>query len=161
MLALRQVPQPDAAQVAQRNLRRQPLPDLVNDGLRQQYLASVRRAHDSRRTVDRAAEQVAVPLLDDAQMQTAAHLERDPVGDLRIAKRQLQRKRRIYRVQRIGEGGIDAVAGRLHDGSAVARDGRARQHVVPRERPRHPHGFLLPQPGAALYVGKEKGRAVW
>ena len=96
VLALRQVAQADAAEIAQRNPRRQAFANVVDDGLGQQYLATVCRTHDSRRAVDRAAKEVAVPLLDDAQVQPAAHTERYPVGGFRVAKRLLQRKRGVY-----------------------------------------------------------------
>ena len=156
MLRPCKVPQADAAKIAQRNQRRQALADMIDDRLGQQHLASVCRRHDPRRTIDRAAKKIIVPPLDNTEMQPKADAERYPVRCSWVAQGLLERKGGVNRVQWFVERRIHPVAGHLHDDPVVALYSRARQGVVPRERPRHPLPYLLPKQGAPLDIGEQK-----
>ncbi len=73
LLGDRQVLQPHATQIAQGTGRGQVLAHPIDNGLRQEDLPAVGRAHDPRRAIDGIAEVVVVAPLDHAEMQPAAH----------------------------------------------------------------------------------------
>jgi hypothetical protein len=116
----------------------------------------MRGAHDACTAVDRCPVEIFVSTLDGTYMHAASHLERNATGRLRIAERPLQLERRIDRVERIVEGSMDAVSGRFYDKAAIPLNRRASDRIVACQRMPHPLGFLLPESGAALDVGKEK-----
>ena len=118
----------------------------------------MRGAHDPRRTVDRAPEVIVIAPLDHSRMQPTAHAQRNTAGRRRIGQRLLHVQRRSERVQRIVEDGMDSIAGHLHHRAVAMLDRAARERVVRGQRLRHPSAVLLPQRGAALDVGKKKGR---
>ncbi len=157
LLGLREVAKPDRAEIAQRRPLGQAFADEVGHGLRNQYLAPVRRAHDPRRAVDRAAEEIVVAALHDAGVQPAADEEPEPSGRVRIGEHLLQFDGGADRVRRVVEGRVHAVARHLDDRSPVTRDGFARQRIVPRKSDRHLPGLLLPEARASLDVTEEKG----
>ena len=126
-----------------------------DDGLGKQHLSAVRRAHDSRRAVDRAAEIVAVALLCRAGMETAAHPERQAAVPGDRGHPALQGERGRHRGAGIAEHRVQAIPDHLHQHAAVRRDGLAAEPVVPRQRLGHQRRLGLPQPGAAFNVGEE------
>ena len=116
----------------------------------------MRRAHDARRAVDRAAEVVAVAPLDHPAVHAAAHAQREAAVGRRLGQRELQVDDRGDRVERIVEDGVDAVAQHLDDGAAVPLHRAAHERVVARERGPHPLGLLLPEPAAAFDVREQE-----
>ncbi len=156
-LRIGEAAQAHGADVAQRDAVRQAVADELGRRLRDQHLPAVGGGHDPRGAVDRRAVPVVVAVLRGADVQAAAHLQRDAVLVPEAGERALQRDRRLERVDRIGEDRVDAVAGRLHDRAAMALDGGARERVVLGQRRRHPLRLRLPQPGARLDVGEEGG----
>ena len=116
----------------------------------------MRRGHDARSAVDRRSKEIIVTTLDDTDMQSAPHGHCKAVGRFEVGERLLQRERGSDRIERIVEGGVSAVAGRLHDHAMVRLHDRARDRIVASQREAHPPRVMLPQTGAALDVGKEK-----
>ena len=114
-------------------------------------------AHDPRRAIDGRAEVIVVAPLDHAQVQAAAHADRDAVGDRGVDQRLLERHRGLHGVERVVEGGEQAVAGRLDDDAAVAFDGHPGPRIVLREGAGHALALLFPQTGAALDVREQDG----
>ncbi len=158
MLRLGQIAQPHGTEVAQRDACGQALGDEIGHCLRQQYLAAVRGAHDSRGTIDRSAKEVVGAALVDAGVQAAARAKGNAFGGFEIGKRLLQLQRGANGVERIVERSMHPVADHLHDGAAIVLDGRPRDAIVVRQRRPHSLGIELPQVGAALEVGEEKRR---
>src|SRR6185369_7449357 len=117
-------------EIAQRHLRRKAVAHAAGDGLREQYLTAVRRRHDSRRTIDGAAEVIAVPVFDDAAVQPAAHAKGRTAACGGIMKRALQVQSGSERRTRVVEDGVDAIAGRLDYAPAVGLDAVPRQRIV-------------------------------
>ena len=91
-------------------------------------------------------------------VQAATDSERDTGRQRRVGKRQLGRDDCGDTVDRIREHGHDAVAARLDHPPAILLDGTAQQRVMRGDGIRHALGLLLPLLGAALDVGKEKGK---
>ncbi|HTR56992.1 MAG TPA: hypothetical protein VMM27_02345 [Casimicrobiaceae bacterium] len=158
VLARREVPQAHGTQVAQGNVGRQARLDLVEDGLRQEHLASVRCLHDARGAVDGAAEEIVVAPLHDAQVQSGAHAKWDVIGCRELLQSLLQHRHRVEGIDGVGEVRVYPVPGHLDDGTPMLLDGLARKRVVLGERERHALPLLFPQAGAALNVGKHEGR---
>ncbi len=125
--------------------------------LRQKHLTTVRGAHDARGLVDDRAEVVALAPFDGADVQRATHPQWNAKRCRGIGQGALDRYRRMQPVERIVEGGVDAIASRLHDGAVVRLDRGAQERVVARQRGPHAVRVLRPQPGAPLDVGKEQG----
>jgi len=126
MLGGRHILEAHPTEIAQGHRGRQDLSHAIHYGLRQQHLAPMGRAHDSRRTVDCAAEEIIVAALDHPPVQPATHVKGNAVGGRRIGQRLLQVNRRRERVERVIEGGMHAVAGHLHHCPAARLDRRAR-----------------------------------
>src|SRR2546428_6224250 len=125
--------------------------------MRQQHLATVRGAHDARGTVDHAAVEVVVTVLvDDTRMQPTAYPKGNVVRLSGIDERLLQLQRGADRVEGILEGGMDAVASRLHERATVALYGRSGDCVVAYQCWPHPFRHLLPQPSTALDVREQE-----
>ena len=152
----RKVPEPYPTEIAQRHLRRKAVAHAVDHRLRQQHLAAVRRAHDPGRAVYGAAKVIAVAVLDDAAMESAAHAKRRAACHRRIMERSLQVQCGGERAPCVVEDGKETVAGHLDHCAAVRLDGVSRQRIVEGERLRHPRFILLPQCRAALDIGEEK-----
>ncbi|HEU0202787.1 MAG TPA: hypothetical protein VFR86_20445 [Burkholderiaceae bacterium] len=125
--------------------------------MRKQDLPAVRCVHDARGTVHFAAVEVVVTPLVDAAMQSATHAQLDAVALVGSGQRLLHFEHGKHRVERAVEGGVNAVPLHLHDDTAMALDGRARDGVMARERRAHPLRILFPETGAALDVGEEVG----
>ncbi len=156
VLGARQIAQADAPQVQELDARRESATAQVDDRLRHQDLAAVRGAGDARRTIDGAAEVVAVADLRDAGVQSAAHPERNPA---RLADRghaALQAERRRDRRRGVGEDRMQSVADHFHHAAAVRLDLAAAQRVVTGERIGHPRLFGLPKARAALDIGEQE-----
>jgi hypothetical protein len=117
----------------------------------------VGRGHDSRRPINRAAEEVIISTLHNAHMHPGTNREHDPTSRSRISDRELQLKRRLNRIERVLECGVYAVAHHFHDGAVVQFHGGLRQLVMPRQCEPHPLRFALPQTGTAFNVSEEKG----
>ena len=154
MLGRRKVAQANAAQIEERNVGRQAIAYLIDNSLGQKHLAPMGGAHDARGAIHLAAEEIVIATLHDPQVQAAAHPERNAVGRRGVAQCPLKCDDGVDSVHRVVEGGIDSVAGHLHDDSPVPLHGDARQGVMPRQRSRHPLRFLLPEPGAAFDIGE-------
>lgn len=157
VLGTREVAKAHAAEVAKLRVRRELLANLLGDRLRQQDLAAVRGLHDAGRSVDGTTEQVVVPTLDNAGMQSSANAQSEAGALHEVGKRLLQDRGRLDRVERIIEGRVHAVARHLEDGSTVLLDGGAGGGVVLRERVRHRPGIDLPKARAAFDVGEQQG----
>jgi len=117
----------------------------------------MRDAHDTRRTVDCRAKEVVVAPLVDAEMNAATDMKGDSASRRGVAERLLQLECRGYRIERVIESGMEAVAGRLDDGSPMPLYGCSRNCIMPRKSSPHPFGLLLPQARAALDIGEKKG----
>ena len=148
------VTQPDGAKIPQGDHRRQAVAGAVDNRLGNEHLAPVRRLHDPCCTIHRGAEQIVVPALDNAHMQSTTHTKRDSIRRLRVGQCKLQVQRGAKRVLRVVKYGVHPIASHLHDNAAVLLNRRPRQSVVLRKRPRHPVTLLLPQPGASFDVSK-------
>jgi hypothetical protein len=72
LLGMCQITQAHVAEIAERDTGRQPVRHQCRDGVRHQYLAAVRGAHDPRAPIHRAAVEVVVTSLDNARMNAAA-----------------------------------------------------------------------------------------
>ena len=155
-----QVLEADPAEITQRDLIRQTQADAVDHRLRQQHLAAVCCAHDACAAVDRRAEIVVVTVLDQADMQAAAHLQQHAFGGGRIGEGPQQRQRGVERVHRLLEGGEHAVAEHLHDDAAMGSDRGARQCVMARQRARHHLRLLFPETGTAFDIGEKNRRGL-
>ena len=132
--------------------------DRVDQCLRQQHLAAMRRAHDARGAIHRWTEVVVVAVLDGADVQAAAHLQADALGSRRVGERLQERECRDERVGRRVEHGEEPVAEHLDDRAAMALDRAARERVMALQRARHAIRLCFPQPGAALDVREQNGR---
>ena len=130
--------------------------DLLGDRFRQQHLTAVSSAHDACRAIDRAAIEVAVAPFVDSRMQSAAQRQRQAVRCIRRRKLLLDLESGDQRIERAVKRGVHAVAGHLHDRSAVAFDRCFGDGIVTRHHRRHPLGLLLPEPGAALDIREKK-----
>ena len=78
--------------------------------------------HDPGRPIHRAAEKVIIAPLDDTQMKRGAYPKLNLVGRRQIVQRLLQYHNGVERVQRVGESGIQPIAGHLHDHATVPFD---------------------------------------
>jgi hypothetical protein len=87
-LGPRQIAQPHRVEVAQRHRLEEPPRHAVDDGLEQDHLAAMRRAHDAGAAIDGAAEIVVVAMLERPGVQPAAHAQRHTVGRCRVGKRE-------------------------------------------------------------------------
>ena len=152
----REIAQAQRPQIPQRERGRQTLAHEVGHRARHDDLPAVRRPHDALGTVDRAAEEVGIARLDDARVHATADIERDRLGRRGIGQGQLDRERRLDRVERIVERGKNAIAQHLDHHTASVLDRLAQDRVVPCHRLRHAHRFLLPQAGAPFYVGEQE-----
>src|SRR5450631_635552 len=153
-LRTRQAAQPHCAEVAQRHAFGQPLADERDYRVRQQDLSAMRGIHDSRGAVDYRSVVVVVTALIGADMHSAAHVQCDTVGDLRVVQRKQELYRGVQRIERIGEHGVNSVTGRLDDRATVRLNGLTAERIVTCQRGTHARGLQLPQPRAALYIGK-------
>ncbi len=160
LLGRRQVLQPHAAELAQRDPAGQAFANEIGERPRQQHLPAVRDAHDPRGAVDRGAEVVVVALDRVTRMQSAAHADRDVCGCGGVGERGLKCDDGCHRVRGIGKRRVDAVAGRLDHAAPVHFDGGAHQRVVLRHGPRRALRVLFPHPGAAFDVGEQEGDRV-
>ena len=71
--------------------------------------------------------------------------------------RSCERQRGLDGIQWIVEFSMNTVARHFHDAAMVRLDGSACDRIVPGQGRTHPRRVLLPQAGAALDVGEEKG----
>ena len=104
-----------------------------------------------------AAEVVGVALLGVADVERHPRPERAGLRPRGSGERPLAGERRGERRGRGREGGAEGVADRLEDVAAVVRDRPAQQGIVPGDRGGHRPRQPLPELGAALDVGEEKG----
>jgi hypothetical protein len=114
------------------------------------------RFHDARRPVGRAAEEIVIAALDNAEMQPGTHPQCNRVGCGQLLQSLLQNHRGIERVDRVFKGGIHSVACHLDDFTAVVFDGRPGRGIVGRKSARHSLPVLFPQAGASLNIRKKK-----
>ena len=156
-LGTRQIAQAHRAEITQGNRVRKPAGDPVGNGLRDNDLAAVSGPHDACGTIDGAAEVVVVAALDYPHMQPATHLQGDAIRGGGIGQRLLQLQGGCHSVESVIEYRVDTVANHLHDCSAVTFNYYSDQRVVARQSRLHPFGLVLPEPGAPLDVGEEKG----
>ncbi len=119
-------------------------------------MTAVRRIHDPGSPVDGGTEIVAVALVGDAGVQSAADLERDADGGADRKHFALERYRRAHRGDRIAEDGVESVARRLDHAAAVRFDAFPRHPVVTVEGVGHAPRFGLPESRAAFDVGEEE-----
>ena len=152
-----EVAQADRTQVAQREIRRQPVGHVVVQCLRNQHLSAVRCALDAGGTVHGGAEHVAIAAFDHADVHAAAHAQREAVRRRGIGERRLHRHCGPQRVDGVRKDGVHSVADHLDDGAAIVLHGGPRDRVVNGERTRHRRPVLFPHPRAALDVGEHDG----
>jgi hypothetical protein len=105
------------------------------------------RCQEPSDAVEGEAEVVAVAQLGHAGVEGHAHAEgADFVPGLGVE-----------RVGSSGEGSTEGIADSFEDTAAMSVDGVPEEHVMARKRRGHGLGMLLPEAGAALDVGEEKG----
>ena len=103
-------------------------------------------------------KEIVVASFIDASVQSAADEELNAAGRRWIGKSPLQLDHCRDAVRRVAEHRVQPVTGRFDDRALVILDGLAGQLIMAGQRQPHSLGFALPQPGAALDVGEEKGR---
>ena len=156
-LGVRDIAQPDYAEIAQRDVRGQPPPRELGDCMRDEHLAAARGIHDPSRPVDGGSEKVAVAGRGNARVQATA----DANGHLRVllhlGERLLQGDGRANRVDRVVERRMRAIARHLDDGSAMISHRGTRQCIVALQCLRHPLRRAFPKAAAAFDVGEKEG----
>ena len=153
-----QIAQAHAAEVHELGAWWKASADQQRHRLREQHLPAVRGVHDVLRAIDDSTEVIVVPPLGDAQMQAAAHAQRDVGSGGRIGEFPLQPQGGAYRVDRVGKCCVKAVAGHLGHRAALGFDGGADDCVVGSQCKPHALRRLRPKASAAFDVGEEKGR---
>jgi hypothetical protein len=144
------------AQFAQTGCRGERLLHSIGSCLGEEDLAAMPRRQHSRYPVEGGAKVVAVPRLrrPDVKGHTRAAAWRRATALLAAP---WPGQGRGEGVGCRGEGGAELIADRLEDVPLVGFDGLAQDGVVVGEGALHGLGVLLPEPGAALDVGEEKG----
>jgi hypothetical protein len=157
-LGAREVSQPNQAELAQRDQIGKPAAHEIDGRLGQQHLSAVSGAHDSRCTVDRAAEVVFVAVLCHASVDAATRAQLETFGLRFVGDRLLEVERCLDGVQRIVEDGAHAVAGHLDDAAAAFFHNGARDAIMRGQRLLHARRLVLPQSSAALDVREQESR---
>jgi hypothetical protein len=136
---------------------RQLVPHQLPGRLREQDLAAVARREHPRRPIQRGAEVIPIALLCDPAVQD--HANSDATRDLPrlVVQRPLGIERRGHGVGSAREDRTELVAHSLEDIAAVRLDCVSQEPFVTGERIGHLATVLLPEEGAALDVGEEKG----
>jgi hypothetical protein len=156
-LRLLQVLETVRAQVAKVRVSRESLLHQGGSGLRQENLSSVRGSEEARHPVQRRSEVVATAWLDHAGVEGHPHPEGADLPPLLPEYGALGIEGSGDGCGSGGKSGADLVAHALEDTTAVGLDGAMHKDIVARERRFHRRSMLLPEPGAALDVGEEKG----
>jgi hypothetical protein len=136
--------------------RRQVVAAEVMRGLGQERLSAVTRCEESRDTIGRRAEVVAVTQLHRARVQRHAHAELGGLGPWLAMERPLGLERGCDGVGRGRERGAEGVAAGLEDVAAMILDAMAQQRIVARQRRAHRCRMRLPQARAALDVREQQ-----
>ena len=155
-LRLGEIAKPVLAEVEQRAVAGAVVAEQLLGGQRHDDLASVGDAHEARRLVDGGAVVVAVARFGVPGVDAHADTQRPGAVPPLARDRELRVARGSNRVGGIGERGVRAVAGHLHDMAVVGSDRLAEDLVVPGESVLHRLGVLLPQPCGPLEVREEK-----
>ncbi len=142
------------AEVDEFDVRRQPLGQQIDGGLRQHELTAVRGRRQSGAPVDGGAEVVVVAYGRRAGVHADSHLEREARSGFLECELHVQR-----RVDCLGsclECRCEAVARGAEDVAVVAVDDRADAPVVFGERFGHRVGRLIPERGRSFDVGEHE-----
>src|SRR4029079_3414130 len=156
-LGTRQIAQTHRTEITQRYRLRKPAGYPVGNGLRQNDLAAVSGSHDACGAVDGSAEVIIVAALDYPNVHPAAHFQGNAVRGSGIGQRLLQLQGGSHGVESVIEYRVDTVANHFHDCASVTFNYYSDQRIVACQSRPHPFGLMLPEPGAPLDVGEEKG----
>ncbi len=155
-LGTREVTQAVFAEVDQLAVRRHGVAQQLLGRQRDEYLAAVGCAHETRRLVHRGAVVVALTRLSGSRVNPDAYSQTADVAPVLCCDGALCRDCGECSGFGSSEGAVDAVAGHLHDVSVVGGDCVTQDPVVACQHVFHRLGVLLPEAGRALEVGEQE-----